>query len=43
MMKILVSGAAGHYPYLLGAARGLQLDEDYSSCLNNDSEIHAPI
>lgn len=24
-MKILISGSAGHYPYLLGIARGLQL------------------
>jgi len=41
MVKILVSGAAGHYPYLLGVARGLQLDNDYFSHANNDSEIHA--
>lgn len=52
-MKILISGSAGHYPYLLGIARGLQLrsvkkpitnnlDDPIDIFeLNNIKEIHA--
>ena len=32
-MKILISGSAGHYPYLLGIARGLQLQNKKSNDL----------
>lgn len=37
-MKILISGSAGHYPYLLGVARGIQLKKN-----NTVDEFHLDI